>query len=99
MKVLVEEQIRNLLNDSVSTYTNEFYFNNNKTGGELECGIMFICDFSKHINKAKISLVRQIDKDNYEEYFSNVIEVGSNFEFNENLTDVQLKCNFTLLED
>ena len=99
LKILVNEQIKNLLNDSISSFSSEFFFDTNKTGGELECGIVFISEFNKIINKARISLVRQIEQNKYEEYFSNIVEVGSGFEFVENLTNVQIKCNFTLLED
>ena len=98
MKLVVKEEIKNKYTNATSTKEEIFNYINNKAGGVLDNGVMFVSDYNTEDKTAVVSLVRQIGKEEFEAFDTREISLDNGTSYNETTADLQIESEFNLVK-
>ncbi len=98
MKLEVTETNTNLLDNSSSEIKNVFNFTDKQTSGKLNFGTVFQAEIQKDDRSVEVSLIRQVDKDNFEVYSKKTIYASHSASFEDYTTTNNLKMTFKLIK-
>lgn len=75
-----------------------FNYVNNKTGGELGNGIIFISDCNEKEQSASVALLKQVSEDEFEEVDVKRLSVGGepvNYNLKSSMLDIKLRFDLS----
>ena len=96
MKLIVEENLKDLFSQENIKTQKVFDINISKLGAKLNNGVIFACDLNKKDLTVTINLLTKLGEQSYESYFEKTLKIGESFEYIDECSDWYNKTKFIL---